>query len=543
MEMPFPFMLKQEREEPSIDGNDDDDVSLDEIDELLSMPLPSLSGNKLRLPSDINDEFLRLTTMVRAVYFSYLHKCLLSNYILCYKQKNEEIPCSGLKKCADYMELNAVRSSLEASLYRQNMLKLISDIKSHTSERKAYKKLVIFLETPPSKVDVGVQTSNSWVDLTQFNNVQSVCITSNCEELSYMKETSMHVEEQCIETKEKDQEYCCENKTASPTVNSTSAYEKDRIGLHDESDEETTSGMLFPEETIKQESDIFSEPTIIDTSDLQTANTQIIIQNEDDISQDSLLQHMEDMFCESDDSSDLTTLIEKHSGVSKANIDKEINEMCLESESFLPHSSSVSNQVSKSNNGINTGASNTKTVKIANTSSNKFSFSYYKEIKSKGVTKPVAQQESETVESKQKRKANGIWFVERVHQVSKLKAKMTELSLRNYRKHGRIKAKFIELFGESDDEEMMPDSPICIEEHLTACKERIAPWIVKYLMPFYKKRRIKDRQLFKAVAKHIADMLIIENTFPEQDCVRYILVNVPYFEQILCYLKLYDTPE
>ena len=122
--------------------------------------------------------------------------------------------------------------------------------------------------------------------------------------------------------------------------------------------------------------------------------------------------------------------------------------------------------------------------------------------------------ESETVENKHKRRINSIWFVERVYQVSKLKAKMTELSLKDYRRHGRVKEKFIELFGETDDEEMMPDSPICIEEHLTACKERIAPWIVKHLMPFYKKRRIKDRQLFKIVAKHVADMLIIENTFP-----------------------------
>lgn len=205
-------------------------------------------------------------------------------------------------------------------------------------------------------------------------------------------------------------------------------------------------------------------------------------------------------------------MIEKHSGISKASVDKEISKMSLEADNVLPSKSKKipeSNKIPKSSS-----------VKMSGSTQGKFSFSYYKEMKSR-AEKPAefnnqdnAESKQETTESKQKKRVDGIWFVERVHQVSKLKTKMTELSLTNYRKHGKVKEKFIELFGESDDEEMMPDSPICIEEHLTACKERIAPWIVKYLMPFYKKRRIKDRQLFKAVAKHIADMLIIENTFP-----------------------------
>lgn len=60
------------------------------------------------------------------MYFSYLHKCLLTNYILCYKDKQEDIPCDQLEKCTNRMELHAVRSSLESNLYRHNMLKLVS---------------------------------------------------------------------------------------------------------------------------------------------------------------------------------------------------------------------------------------------------------------------------------------------------------------------------------------------------------------------------------------------------------------------------------
>ncbi|XP_006559775.2 uncharacterized protein LOC726071 [Apis mellifera] len=508
----LPFTLKQGQEKFDIEDTDDDNTSLEDINDLLSISIPSLSANKFHIPTDLNDEFLRLTTTVRAVYFSYLHKCLLTNYILCYKEKNEDIPSSQLKKCANEMELLAVRSSLEATLYRQNMLKLISDVKSHTSEKKAYKKLIIFLETPSTKVDIGVQTINTWAELERADNIQSICITSNCEELSLHKETPKYKEEDDINNESEDYDISSQlticNNTTSPTVNST--HDKIQNKFDIKSDEEINKKMIVDEETMKEDSNIFNY--IKDNSNSQIPN-QPNIQNDDENSQDSLLQHMEDMFCDSDDSSDLMTLIEKHSGVTKANMDKEIN-------ALLPHNSNGSINMPENNIKINS-VKNTN-LKALNTNTGKYSFSYYKEMKTRQTNKllPI---ESETVENKHKRRINSIWFVERVYQVSKLKAKMTELSLKDYRRHGRVKEKFIELFGETDDEEMIPDSPICIEEHLTACKERIAPWIVKHLMPFYKKRRIKDRQLFKIVAKHVADMLIIENTFPEQDCVsKYI---------------------
>ncbi|XP_076653500.1 uncharacterized protein LOC143359456 [Halictus rubicundus] len=519
--MDISFPLKRERDEFDILDTDDD--SLEDINNLLSISLPSLSTNKFQFPTDPNDEFLRLTTKVRAIYYSYLHKCLLTNYILYYKDKDKDISCEQLKKCANQMELYAVRSSLEASLYRQNMLKMISDVKSYTLDKKAYKKLVIFLETPPTKVDVGVQTINSWAELEKIDNIQSICITSNCEEL-YCEEQEpvLKVEADVTDTNKIQKEIsdpCSFNNTASPTVNSTCCNDIEQSTLKIKSDEELTDTMAVDDKIAKEEYDIFN--CTQDNSNTQMLNNPSSIQNEDENSQDSLLQHMEDMFCDSDDSSDLMTLIEKHSGVSKANVDKEINKICLETNSLFPLTSNGSACIPESNDStkLNVRSNN---VKPSNVNTGKYSFSYYKEMKNREANKLLGV-EDETPETKQKRRMHSIWFVERVYQVSKLKAKMTELSLQNYRKHVRVKEKFLELFGESDDEEMMPDLPICIEEHLTACKERIAPWIVKHLMPFYKKRKIKNRQLFKVVAKHIANMLIIENTFPEQDCVsKYI---------------------
>ncbi|XP_018052071.1 PREDICTED: uncharacterized protein LOC108689688 isoform X2 [Atta colombica] len=439
------FTLKKEQ-----NVCNDSDINSD-IDDLSFMPLPSLSNDNPVIVNEFNNEFLRLTTMVRAVYLSYLHKCLLSNYATCYKQN--DISSIKVKKCADQMELHAVQLALETSIYRQNMLKMIDDVKSHTIKKKAYKKLIIFLETSKNKSDIAVQTDDRWMD-SESTNIQDVSITFN-----YTNET----DPQMLQNIAKDS-------------NDASHGFNHQMDSH-----------------------------VMDN---------ISVRNEDENSQDSLLQHMQDMFCESDDSSDLTRLIEKHSGVTKANIDKEINEICSEADIVVDtnlFNVPISNNVSRPN-----------TAKV-NTSEGRISFSRYKEMQSKKTIKSKRININETVESKQKQKINAIWFVERVHQVSKLKAKMTELSLTNYRRHGRVREKFLHLFGEFEEEEMMPDSPVCIEEHLSACKERIAPWIVKYLMPFYKKRRIKDRHLFKAVAKYITDMLIIENTFPEQECVsKYI---------------------
>lgn len=86
------------------------------------------------------------------------------------------------------------------------------------------------------------------------------------------------------------------------------------------------------------------------------------------------------------------------------------------------------------------------------------------------------------------------------------------------------------MFGEDSEDEGRADTlGFKVEEHLPACKERIAPWIVKYLMPYYKKRRIADRRLFKEVAKHITDMLILQDTFPEERQVKDYIKR--YFER------------
>jgi len=429
-----------------------------------------------------------LYAQVRTVYLTHLRECLLNNYLTYYERKDDNIQNVQVNKCADQMELNAVRLALETSLYRQNMLRLVRDIckfcltfcsrylylflsiqianvKSYTIQKKLYKKLI--LEIPDNKINAATQTDDTWMSLHDINDIKDRCVESDYEEpLSH----------------------------ASAMSSCDFSYDNKEIA--EEIDDQTN---LRLRQTLEKQEFHNVDREIMNITDSQMMDDDV--KNEDDDSQDSLLRHMEDMFCESDDSSDLTQLIEKHPDITKASIDKEIHEICLETAN-----------ANMNDFGI-TGDNDTAKCHIPKigTSRGKLTFSRYKEMRSKMVKEVNG---NETLEEKRKRKKNAIWFVERVHQISKLRIKMTELSLINYRKHGRVKGKFLYLFGDSEKEEMMPDSPICIEEHLPACKERIAPWIVRYLMPFYKKRKIKDRQLFKTVAKYIADMLIMKNTFP-----------------------------
>lgn len=56
------FALKKEQD---ICNDNDDDISLDDSDDFLSMPMPSLSMNNSVLIDESNNEFLRLTAMAR----------------------------------------------------------------------------------------------------------------------------------------------------------------------------------------------------------------------------------------------------------------------------------------------------------------------------------------------------------------------------------------------------------------------------------------------------------------------------------------------
>jgi hypothetical protein len=99
-----------------------------------------------------------------------------------------------------------------------------------------------------------------------------------------------------------------------------------------------------------------------------------------------------------------------------------------------------------------------------------------------------------------------VWTVEKCHHQKLLHAKVFQTCF-DVRKRGRMRLRFLELFG-SDSEDCFED------EHATNFKEKIAHWVVESLMPYYRDGRIQSRPLFKFLARHIADTLFLKNRVP-----------------------------
>lgn len=102
-----------------------------------------------------------------------------------------------------------------------------------------------------------------------------------------------------------------------------------------------------------------------------------------------------------------------------------------------------------------------------------------------------------------------MWTVEKYHQQKLLRAKILD-TCSDVRKRGRMRLRFLELFG-SDSEDCFD-----VDECVTNFKEKIARWVVESLMPYYREGRIQSRPLFKFLARHIADTLLLKNHMPDE---------------------------
>ncbi|CAG9568016.1 unnamed protein product [Danaus chrysippus] len=106
------------------------------------------------------------------------------------------------------------------------------------------------------------------------------------------------------------------------------------------------------------------------------------------------------------------------------------------------------------------------------------------------------------------------WLCEEYFMKIKLYELLDQIRDSDRKKLARIKQRLEELFGDvSDDEDMvspLDESP----ELIMSCKERITPWVVKILTPYYVNGRIRGKALFKALAKHLIKLIYQCSKFP-----------------------------
>nr|CAD7403970.1 unnamed protein product [Timema cristinae] len=106
-----------------------------------------------------------------------------------------------------------------------------------------------------------------------------------------------------------------------------------------------------------------------------------------------------------------------------------------------------------------------------------------------------------------------VWVIERHSQEIALSEILMAISDKTMKK-ARVRKRFIELFGSNDGD------ILCSDKEIIMFKDRISSWIVKYLMPFYRQRRITSRALFKYLARHIANSIINKDWYPAENDVQ-----------------------
>lgn len=117
-----------------------------------------------------------------------------------------------------------------------------------------------------------------------------------------------------------------------------------------------------------------------------------------------------------------------------------------------------------------------------------------------------------------------MWPCELHMQRTRLRLVWSRKSESELRNTVKIKRKLTELFGACDteyDEDF--EGPYSPSIELTdpilmgSCLKRIAPWVVKHLMVPMRRGLIANRQVFKKLAKHIAEGVLATNQYPGKD--------------------------
>ncbi|VVD03734.1 unnamed protein product [Leptidea sinapis] len=112
--------------------------------------------------------------------------------------------------------------------------------------------------------------------------------------------------------------------------------------------------------------------------------------------------------------------------------------------------------------------------------------------------------EKKTLKNK---KNSGKWLCEEYFLRTKLFELLDQIQDCNRDKLLRIKQMLHELFGDDSDDEGVVSPLNETHEFVISCKERVAPWVVKLLTPYYIKGRIRGKSLFKALAKHLINLI------------------------------------
>ncbi|XP_055547331.1 uncharacterized protein LOC129731384 [Wyeomyia smithii] len=437
----------------------------------------------------------RLTGKVRNHYLNYLENLLARNYKTWSDTidslDNVMFTSSEIKRCAESIELKAVKSCMIVSLYRSYILNIITQIRKETNELNLHSHLINMKFTPKfvkkELCSVAVQTEPSVSgpchlesSIMEVNGEVPLYDTSLDEKIRHFKKKLHFNEPNTLSCKKRRKDQRKKINKDDRRLAATDRIDKRKSKL---SATRENSNQLY-EDVQPVTSNICSAEPILDRNDSND---------------DQIMRELEAMF-EMEDNGNIFDSCEN-----QVQIKAIINEI----EQFDPPN------LDKKDGMLASRDDHLPSPRLKQSLNDKHSFT---------VPKKVLENTEAHVEDLKK----SLWLCELHMQKMRLRDLLSNIADNNYFRYERIQARFIVLFGdfEHEEDELGPYSPsIELNDVLVAsCRQRIAKWVVQALMKPLNDGLIGNRFLFKKLAKHIADGIIFQNQYPDQQFIKnYVL--------------------
>ncbi|XP_062562314.1 uncharacterized protein LOC134225899 [Armigeres subalbatus] len=490
----------------------DASCKIPKIEEHLADPVELLETiDNIDLPAH------RLTGKVRLQYLSYLEKLLENNYeVWCGSvepYEEQTFSPEDVKRCAASIEMKAVQSCMIMSLYRKYVLQLISQIRKETNDCTLHPSLINMKFTPKiikkecSHVSVQTDSIIEPIDDTNINFAEKSLETNH---LPLLDVPAMSLDEKIRNFERKmhisSQEFECKRNRRRKSTHRERSRSRPKelpIAINQEN-----APILEVYQHHEKEVQTFTQPGLIKVPKLVNNPAQ----------DDEIMRELEAMFDTGDDGNIF------ESCENQVQIKAIINEI----EKFEP--SSTSDQPDSLKNLKTAGQQFAKPQReILVPPSPKFDYDNNQSclLAPKEYSKHEPGEDRETLGEIDLRKS--LWPCELHMQKMKLRDILSNIADNNYIRYERIRARFIILFGEyeDDEDELGPYSPsIELNEILvSSCRQRIAKWVVQALMKPLNDGLISNRFLFKKLAKHVADNIIFLNQYPDQRFIKHYVTD------------------
>ncbi|CAH1636028.1 unnamed protein product [Spodoptera littoralis] len=433
------------------------DVQTSDHDLFVEQFLLEDESNTMPLP-DIESDPQLLISKVRKYYMEYIIRLLSTNYETHQKLVNKNIYLpSAIWRCAKKLEATAAQACMVVQIYRKNIISVIEELKRDTNKGKLNKKLYNCLNKPPEN--------------SKKTQTPSTFINNNCQ-CAYSKR-KRHGMSESPKNFEKQMSNISDKIINNGNSMSTTTY----VSIN------TPCPMQTESETVTQ---------VTSSTTMPMLSKRMSVESQDS---DELMMQLEKLFQgDTNDDNDLfdsallfesktETVQEDHTKISSNVVDSNLNN---NQDSIIEnHAAQIKS--------LDERLANLAGLLVAN-------------------DLPVQKTEVQ----KQRRRVTSKWICEEYFLKQKLHDLLDQIGDRDRKELEKIKQKFVQLFGaDSDEEEIL--SPLDeTNEFITSCKERIAPWVVKLLTPYYVKGHIKGKSIFKALAKHLIRLIYQCSRYPEQ---------------------------